>query len=221
MGCTSSTEIVTDPKTGQQVTKHRLGGAHPGNRRMAKPAYTPNPADFNKEGQATAHFVTYGGGNALVLQQGGIAQPQSGVPVGKKPEYIQVTLPENVNAGDTIHVEAPDGRLNEIVVPDGFGPGSTFTVEFADGPPPANTSSTNNQSPYVPPVASATQSMGPSNSNNNDIDDGFASGFNNPNFVATASATTSYNSNDVSAYPTAVDAQPVYNSRPQHTGTVY
>lgn len=89
MGCTSSTEIVTDPKTGQQVTKHRLGGAHPGNRRMAKPAYTPNPADFNKEGQATAHFVTYGGGNALVLQQGGIAQPQSGVPVGKKPEYIQ------------------------------------------------------------------------------------------------------------------------------------
>ena len=54
-------------------------------------AYTPSPAEFNKEGQATAHFVNYGGGNALVLQQHGIAQPESGVPVGKQPEYIQGT----------------------------------------------------------------------------------------------------------------------------------
>ena len=48
-----------------------------------------------------------------------------------------VTLPPGVNAGDVIHVKAPDGRLNAITVPDGMGPGSTFTVEFAaDIPPP-------------------------------------------------------------------------------------
>lgn len=83
--------MVVDPKTGQQVAKHRLGGAHPGNRRTAMPVYTPGADEFNQQGQATAHFVSYGGGNALVLQQHGVAQPQSGVPVGKQPEYIQGT----------------------------------------------------------------------------------------------------------------------------------
>ena len=122
---------------------------------------------------------------------------------------ISVTLPANVHAGDAIHVQAPDGRLNEIVVPDGFGPGSTFTVEFADTPPPAPSSSAGNSyvpttTPYVPPVATATQAevpppaQNPSYGNNNSADDGFASGFNNPNFVPTstapptASATTSF-----------------------------
>ncbi len=43
----------------------------------------------------------------------------------------QVTLPSGVHGGDVIHVKAPDGRINAIVVPMGMGPGSTFTVEFA------------------------------------------------------------------------------------------
>ena len=48
-----------------------------------------------------------------------------------------VTLPDGVQAGDIIHVKAPDGRLNAITVPEGMGPGSTFTVEFSvDTPPP-------------------------------------------------------------------------------------
>lgn len=43
----------------------------------------------------------------------------------------KVTLPDGVESGQTIHVQAPDGRVNAIVIPPGFGPGSTFTVEFA------------------------------------------------------------------------------------------
>jgi len=43
-------------------------------------------------------------------------------------------------AGQTIHVQSPDGRTNAIVIPPGFGPGSTFTVEFApDTTPPPET----------------------------------------------------------------------------------
>ena len=75
--------------TGQQRQKHKLGGAYPGNRRTPQQAYTPGASEFNSQGQATAHFVSYGGGNALVLQQNGIAQPQAGQPVGKQPTYIQ------------------------------------------------------------------------------------------------------------------------------------
>jgi hypothetical protein len=46
-----------------------------------------------------------------------------------------VTLPDGVSPGDVIHVRAPDGRLNAITVPEGMGPSSTFTVEFADDVP--------------------------------------------------------------------------------------
>jgi hypothetical protein len=55
--------------------------------------------------------------------------------------FITVTLPPGVASGDIIHVKAPDGRLNAIVIPEGMGPGSTFTVEFANNdsaPPPTN-----------------------------------------------------------------------------------
>lgn len=69
-----------------------MGGAYPGNRRTPQQAYTPGASEFNSQGQATAHFVSYGGGNALVLQQNGIAQPQAGQPVGKQPTYIQGEL---------------------------------------------------------------------------------------------------------------------------------
>ncbi|KAG7359758.1 hypothetical protein IV203_034856 [Nitzschia inconspicua] len=220
MGCASSSEVVTDPRTGQKTTKHKMGGAYPGNRRQGSNPYTP-PASAFSNGQATAHFVNYGGGNALVLKQdNGVAQPQMGAMPVKQPEYIQVTLPPGVHAGQKIQVAAPDGRLNEIIIPDGFGPGMTFTVEFADeqSPPPekygkveeeytyANTGTSNytpgytpNLTPYVPtannntttnnyaysapvptapavPMAAAT-ATGPSQ------DDGFASGFNNPNFI--------------------------------------
>ena len=91
MGCTSSTEAVTDPQTGQTKQKHKMGGAHPGNRRHAQQQYAPPASQFNSQGQATAHFISYGGGNALVLQQGGVAQPVVGQ---KQPQYIQVTLPD-------------------------------------------------------------------------------------------------------------------------------
>ncbi len=40
-------------------------------------------------------------------------------------------MPSGVRGGDVIHVRAPDGRINAIIVPMGMGPGSTFTVEFA------------------------------------------------------------------------------------------
>ena len=97
-----------------------------------------------------------------------------------------MTLPAGVNGGDKIHVQAPDGRLNEIIVPYGFGPGSTFTVEFADGPPPTPAPTS-----YAPPIAAATPERTVYN-NNNDFDDGFASGFNNPNFVPTVTPVTTY-----------------------------
>jgi hypothetical protein len=49
-----------------------------------------------------------------------------------------VTLPQGVYPGDTIHVKAPDGRINAIIVPDGMFAGDSFTVEFADAPPPSS-----------------------------------------------------------------------------------
>lgn len=62
---------------------------------------------------------------------------------------IIVTLPPGVSSGDVIHVKAPDGRLNAIVIPEGVGPGSTFTVEFAnDSVPPTNMA----PGTYVPTV---------------------------------------------------------------------
>jgi hypothetical protein len=105
-------------------------------------------------------------------------------------------LPEGVTAGQEIHVQAPDGKVNAIIIPPGFGPGSTFTVEFTDEqsppPPPA-------QSTYVPPQAKAevynpsdnnvnsfnynfdnsavAQAQPVNNQTNNNYDDGFASGF--------------------------------------------
>ena len=118
-----------------------------------------------------------------------------------------VTLPDGVVAGQTIHVQAPDGRVNAIVVPPGFGPGSTFTVEFApdtaatvpapyvqqaSAPPmaPAAMATNTAPSPYDPmakpmyngtaPTATATAVHDPNYTvppNPSRPDDGFASGF--------------------------------------------
>ena len=117
------------------------------------------------------------------------------------PDYIQVTLPAGVSGGDTIHVQAPDGRLNAIVVPPGFGPGSSFTVEFAPKddevkPSYAAPSAPSAPAPSAPPQV-ATPYVPPAN--NHHADDGFASGFNNPNYEPDVS---------YSSYPTAT---PVYS----------
>ena len=141
---------------------------------------------------ATAHFIAYGGGNALVLVDNANSPPQA-ASGGPPKQYISgklsdlslricvvisvpqshhigsfsvsiVTLPEGVRPGDTIHVQSPDGRLNAIVVPDGMFPGSTFTVEFASAPKPPPTS--------VPAATGAAASTA--------VSDDFVSGFNNP-----------------------------------------
>lgn len=162
MGCTSSTEVVNDPITGEGKKKKKLGGAYPAQRRPQKNPYVPDESEFNKvdgtTSTATAHFVACGGGNALVLMNKPNRPPPDAVGAEKK-EYISVTLPPDVNPGDVIHVQAPDGRLNAIIVPEGMGPGSTFTVEFDSGarpPPPPPT-------PTVP-VQTATAVAAPTNS---------------------------------------------------------
>jgi hypothetical protein len=142
---------------------------------------------------------------------------------------LPVTLPAGVHGGDKIHVQAPDGRLNEIIVPSGFGPGSSFTVEFADAPPFSKPEAATPYSSYTPPpVAPVTKppsnNYGYNNHNNNEHDDGFASGFNNPNFVPTAAPATTYAHDDeidLSAYPTALDVKPVYSSTPRYPSNPY
>jgi hypothetical protein len=108
-----------------------------------------------------------------------------------------------VTEGQTIHVQAPDGKVNAIVVPPGFGPGSTFTVEFADdtAPPPPSKQSYSAappmkpEEPYsAPPTAAATPL--PDN-----VDDGFATGFNNPHYTP-APATTNFSDDYYAQYPT-------------------
>mmetsp|Transcript_25891 Transcript_25891/g.39181 ORF Transcript_25891/g.39181 Transcript_25891/m.39181 type:complete len:178 (+) Transcript_25891:68-601(+) len=161
-----------------------FGGNYPGQRPPAHKPYTPNGAAY-EGGEAKAHFIQYGGGNALVLADGPnptSIQPQQAVSNGK-PEFIAVTLPQGVSPGDKIHVKAPDGRLNEIIVPPGMYPGSKFTVQFADGPPPTKFDEPeinltqpliaepeiNVNQPYVPmATAQPAQPQG---------DDDFASGF--------------------------------------------
>lgn len=102
-----------------------------------------------------------------------------------------VTLPEGVVAGQTIHVQAPDGRLNAIIVPPGFGPGSTFTVEFAPEAPPETAAAApmaETASPYNPEYNKEQQQQQPYvvPPQESRPDDGFASGFGNSNYVPTA-----------------------------------
>jgi hypothetical protein len=85
-------QVVTD-MNGKEKKNKKLGGAYPGQRRPQHQQYTPPASDFGKDGQATAHFVAYGGGNALVLvKKDGSSQPESGGGVGDKPQYIQGTF---------------------------------------------------------------------------------------------------------------------------------
>jgi hypothetical protein len=138
------------------------------------------------------------------------------------PRCTIVTLPSGVSSGQTIHVQAPDGQVNAIVIPAGFGPGSTFTVEFA----PEGETSPQCKTNAVPPSSGQTQ-------NTSTGDDGFATSFGNPNSrpppttVATAVpasepeiSLSGYGQNneadiDLGAYPTT-SATPVYSSAPQY-----
>jgi hypothetical protein len=70
------------------------------------------------------------------------------------PSSFVVTLPQGVYPGDTIHVKAPDGRINAIIVPDGMFAGDSFTVEFADTPPSSGGAAVDDKYGYQnPPVA--------------------------------------------------------------------
>lgn len=199
-------------KSSKQVTSAFV---HPGNRTTANKPYKP-PANQFVNGQTTSHFVSYGGGNALVLKEGGgPAKPQIGAYAAtgttKPPEYIQVTLPAGVSGGQKIQVQAPDGRLNEIIIPEGFGPGSTFTVEFADN----TTTNKNNlkkispSNSYAPTAAAAAEAVPVQQppSRNTNYNDGFPQ----TNYAQAVPA------NNYSSYPTATDAQVVVVDDSQST----
>jgi hypothetical protein len=82
-------KVTTDPYTGQKKVKKRLGGAYPGQKIPQHGPYVPPASAFGKDGQATAHFVTHGGGNALTLVQcDGSTAPQVGGSVSP-PQMIQ------------------------------------------------------------------------------------------------------------------------------------
>jgi hypothetical protein len=146
--------------------------SYPGNQRVVNPAYQPPNEAFTQVDEYTSvaqvHFVTCPGGNALKLvgkdNRGGTSTTSSDTNNGR---YISVTLPSNVHAGDVIHVHAPDGRLNAVTVPEGMGPGSTFTVEFAPEPPAAVPIAEADLAPgvYVPTVVAEMEPV--DNTNNN------------------------------------------------------
>ena len=199
---------TVDPFTGKTKTNKKMGGAYPGQRRPMGAAYTP-PASAFSNGQATVHFKAYGGGNALTLvQQDGSNSPASGVPMASLPQYVQVTLPDGVTSGQTIHVQAPDGKVNAIVVPAGFGPGSTFTVEFAPDELPPSEKYTMSQycNDYVPAATATPAAALPPPSAASGMDD-FATGFGG---APRASATTNFSGG---RYPqSSATATPVYSS---------
>lgn len=167
MGCCSS--AMTTP-------------SYPGNKRVANPSYQPPDDAFSKVDEYTSvaqvHFVTCPGGNALKLvgkDNRGNTSSDMNTNSGK---YISVTLPPNVHAGDVIHVHAPDGRLNAVTVPEGMGPGSTFTVEFAPEPTTVVVPLTEEDlapGVYVPTVVAEMEPIGYYNNNANDIDSGVRS----------------------------------------------
>jgi hypothetical protein len=42
-----------------------------------------------------------------------------------------VTVPPNVFPGNIIHVQAPNGTIHEVTIPDNIGPGGRFIVRIA------------------------------------------------------------------------------------------
>lgn len=236
----ANNQVMTDPVTGEVKKKKKNGGAYPGQGGQQHAPYQP-PASAFQNGQATAHFVSYGGGNALTLQQAdGSTKPQHGGP--EAGQFVNVTLPAGVESGQKIHVKAPgpNGRINEIIIPPGYGPGMSFTVEFApaSAAPGAHApaSAPSNKVPAYE-AAAINNTRPATNYGNaavpaaaNHADDGFASGFNNPNWTPppnnptwtspppTASATVQDPEFDLSSYPTS-EAVPVasgYSAPPKY-----
>jgi len=85
------------------------------------------------------------GGNALSAAPP--ASQKQGSVGGSNKEMIKVTVPPGVSAGQPLHVNAPDGRTIQAVVPQGFGPGSSFLVEM----PPRTMGAPSTHS-TVPPI---------------------------------------------------------------------
>ena len=108
-----------------------------------------------------------------------------------------MTIPQGVAPGQVIHVQAPDGAVNAITVPEGYGPGSTFTVEFAPVTDQETKYKESKQAANPPPAPAATG------------DDGFASGFGAP---PVAAATTNFSDEYYAQYATPAQQQatPVY-----------
>lgn len=140
---------------------------YPGNKRTPNPGYQPSADEYKQVNSTTAvanaHFVTCAGGNALKL----VGKPNraddanTGKVGSGEAQYISVTLPPGVQAGDIIHVRAPDGRMNAITVPEGMGPGSTFTVEFSPDIPVPQKEEDLTPGVYVPTVMAELETSVP------------------------------------------------------------
>jgi len=59
-----------------------------------------------------------------LVQQMPVAQPVSAV------RQMQVTVPENVNAGDLIQIQTPEGVMMQVNVPAGLVAGNVFLVSY-------------------------------------------------------------------------------------------
>ena len=92
--CTSSSEVITDPYTGQVKVKKRLGGAPPALRRPQATLDAPTP-QLNQP----LHYVSYGGGNALYLMNMN-NHPGNAYSNMNNSENVQGTVFDNVLIAD-------------------------------------------------------------------------------------------------------------------------
>mmetsp|Transcript_15557 Transcript_15557/g.24185 ORF Transcript_15557/g.24185 Transcript_15557/m.24185 type:complete len:148 (-) Transcript_15557:602-1045(-) len=118
----SSTFHSTSTNSNKSKPKKSL---YPGQRRAPVPeelpeAFAINPTDGNAI--ITHHYQTVPGGTALMRVPG--------PPPVQQANKLEVTVPPGVEPGQVIRVQAPDGRVNEVTVPDGMGVGSTFFVDL-------------------------------------------------------------------------------------------
>lgn len=80
--CSSSTEVIEDPYSGQVKVKKRLGGAPPALRKPQPPTDIIPTPQLNQP----LHYVSYGCGNALYLMN------QQGHSMNDASEYVQGTF---------------------------------------------------------------------------------------------------------------------------------
>ena len=98
MGCTSSAHTYPGDRLKQQQAQQQ--------------PYTPNASQFNSNGQATANFASHGGGNALVLQQGGMAHPQVGaIPQSNYSKYETTSYTPPATATGTTTAYPANDRI--------------------------------------------------------------------------------------------------------------